>query len=117
MRGVYIHIPFCRNICSYCDFCKMYYNKELSNIYLDYLEKEIDMYYEGDTVKTIYVGGGTPSSLDTDNLNKLFRIINKFKIKIKDNRVKIINYLLTISSVLTCLKSSRIFASKEVLSI
>ena len=63
MRGVYIHIPFCRNICSYCDFCKMYYNKELSNIYLDYLEKEIDMYYEGDTVKTIYVGGGTPSSL------------------------------------------------------
>ncbi|UKI58445.1 MAG: hypothetical protein L6V81_03310 [Clostridium sp.] len=58
----------------------MYYNKELSNIYLDYLEKEIDMYYEGDTVKTIYVGGGTPSSLDTDNLNKLFRIINKFKI-------------------------------------
>ena len=80
MRGVYIHIPFCRNICSYCDFCKMYYNKELSNIYLDYLEKEIDMYYEGDTVKTIYVGGGTPSSLDTDNLNKLFRIINKFKI-------------------------------------
>ena len=79
MRSVYIHIPFCKSICSYCDFCKMYYNKELSSIYLSYLEKEIDMYYEGDTVKTIYIGGGTPSSLDTDNLNKLFRIINKFK--------------------------------------
>ena len=37
------------------------------------------MYYEDDTIKTIYVGGGTPSSLDSDNLNKLFRIINKFK--------------------------------------
>ncbi len=79
MRSVYIHIPFCKSICSYCDFCKMYYNKELSSIYLDYLEKEIDMYYEGDIVKSIYVGGGTPSSLDSDDLNKLFRIISKFK--------------------------------------
>ena len=38
MLGVYIHIPFCKNICSYCDFCKMYYNKKWINQYLNELE-------------------------------------------------------------------------------
>ncbi len=80
MRGVYIHIPFCKSICSYCDFCKFLHNDTWANIYLDYLSKEIDEYYEGDTIKTIYIGGGTPSSLSLDNLNKLFNIIKKFKL-------------------------------------
>ena len=42
MIGVYIHIPFCKTICSYCDFCKMFYNQKWSSSYLDSLEKEID---------------------------------------------------------------------------
>ena len=41
MRGVYIHIPFCNNICNYCDFCKMYYNKKWLDDYLNALENEI----------------------------------------------------------------------------
>ena len=41
MRGVYIHIPFCKNICSYCDFCKFLYNEEWANTYLDFLNQEI----------------------------------------------------------------------------
>jgi len=80
MRSVYVHIPFCKSICSYCDFCKFLHNPMWENIYLDSLEKEIDKYYEGDTVKTIYIGGGTPSCLSIGAINKLFNILNKIKL-------------------------------------
>ena len=78
MRSVYIHIPFCKNICSYCDFCKFLYNDNWANKYLYALESEIHKYYEDDAVKTIYIGGGTPSSLSFDNMKKLFQIIKIF---------------------------------------
>lgn len=77
--SAYIHIPFCRQICSYCDFCKVYYNKELVLKYLDSLEQEINNNYQGDTLKTIYIGGGTPSSLSYLELEKLFKILDILK--------------------------------------
>lgn len=80
MRSVYIHIPFCSSICSYCDFCKFLHNDKWASLYLEVLNHEIDEYYEDDTVKTIYIGGGTPSVLSTSNLIKLFKIIKKFKL-------------------------------------
>ncbi len=79
MRSVYIHIPFCKSICSYCDFCKFLYNEEWAQSYLNALKNEIYEYYEGDTVKTIYIGGGTPSSLSLDDINYLFKILDVFK--------------------------------------
>ena len=78
MRGVYIHIPFCKKICSYCDFCKMYLNDKYITEYLVALEKEIKNRYKGDKVKSIYIGGGTPSSIGYDNIAKLFDIISVF---------------------------------------
>ena len=39
IKTVYIHIPFCHNICSYCDFCKNYYNEKIVEDYLNALEK------------------------------------------------------------------------------
>ena len=48
VKSAYIHIPFCNNICSYCDFCKMYYNKDFIDKYLLSLEKEINLYYKND---------------------------------------------------------------------
>mgnify|MGYP004675160983 CR=1 FL=1 len=79
MHAVYIHIPFCRSICSYCDFCKVYYNKKFTTNYLKMLEKEIISQYNNELISTIYIGGGTPSSLDTLELKELFRIIKLFK--------------------------------------
>ena len=78
--SVYIHIPFCRTICSYCDFCKQFYNKELVDKYLISLEKEIDTRYKGEEIKTIYIGGGTPSCLSIEQLNILFKIIKKINL-------------------------------------
>lgn len=78
MKAVYIHLPFCANICHYCDFCKMLYNPLLTDKYLDALEIEIKQIYQGDPIKTIYIGGGTPSILSIDQLKRLFKIISIF---------------------------------------
>ncbi|MCI8446726.1 MAG: radical SAM family heme chaperone HemW [Bacilli bacterium] len=78
MKSVYIHIPFCNTICTYCDFCKFYYNKKWVSDYLNSLEKEIKANYKGEMIKTLYIGGGTPSSLSIEELEKLFSIIEIF---------------------------------------
>ena len=77
VRSCYIHIPFCNKICSYCDFCKIFYNKKIIKKYLEVLEKEIDINYKNEVLDTIYIGGGTPSSLDLDELEHLLNIIDK----------------------------------------
>lgn len=80
MKSVYIHIPFCNNICSYCDFCKVLYNRTWAKLYLECLEKEIANYYEGEKLETIYIGGGTPSALSKEDLYYLFKIIRTLKL-------------------------------------
>lgn len=83
-NSVYIHIPFCTDICSYCDFCKIYYNSDLVDKYLNALEVEIKEKYNNEIINTIYIGGGTPSSLNLEQLEKLFKIISIFNIDIKE---------------------------------
>ena len=80
IKSCYIHIPFCKKICTYCDFCKFFYNDEWVSKYIDSLENEIDIKYKGETLNTLYIGGGTPSSLDLISLEKLLKICNKFKL-------------------------------------
>ncbi len=80
MLGVYIHIPFCNKICNYCDFCKILYDSDYVSKYLDKLEDEIKSRYKGELVKTIYIGGGTPSSLNNDELDRLLSIISIFNL-------------------------------------
>lgn len=83
IESLYLHIPFCKQICSYCDFCKMFYNEKFVDVYLKELEKEVKNNYKQEYLKTIYIGGGTPSSLSIDQLKYLFSITNKFNIKNK----------------------------------
>ena len=78
--SIYIHIPFCHTICSYCDFCKINYRQEYVDTYLDSLSKEIKSRYQNEPVKTIYIGGGTPSCLSIKELTKLLELITIFNL-------------------------------------
>ena len=78
MRGLYIHIPFCKRLCSFCDFPKKINQKEtVIDDYLKKLTSEI-IYLEEKDINTIYIGGGTPNSLSLEQLEYLFRSI-KYK--------------------------------------
>ena len=79
VKSAYIHIPFCESICAYCDFCKFLYNNEWVDRYLKELKKEIELNYKGEDLKTIYIGGGTPSSLNLKQLKLLLDICSVFK--------------------------------------
>ena len=78
-RCVYIHIPFCRDICSYCDFPKVKCQSNWIDDYLVALKSEIKNRYQKDKIKTIYFGGGTPTSLSTEQLKTLLSFIKLFR--------------------------------------
>lgn len=73
MAGLYIHIPFCKSRCIYCGFYSTT-NPSVQTDYVDALCHEMDLrkHYLDKIVHTIYIGGGTPSQLSVQNLNKLF---------------------------------------------
>lgn len=73
--STYIHIPFCRQKCFYCSFVS-FACPELIPEYLDALGKEIKQFYKGEHLKTIYLGGGTPSILSCGQIEKLLKPLN-----------------------------------------
>ncbi len=81
--GLYIHIPFCRKKCIYCDFTVIDTNNKLNlDIFKDYIEllkREIDLYLrEKPSVNTIYIGGGTPSIIGEKLLKNLVNHLSKY---------------------------------------
>ena len=80
VRSMYIHIPFCRKICSYCDFTKIIYNEKYVMPYLEKLKHEIIDAYTGEEINTLYIGGGTPSCLSENELIYLSEIIKTIKL-------------------------------------
>lgn len=77
MKGLYVHIPFCESICHYCDFAKRVpKNQSMIDDYLSSLSLEIDSYKNHfSSIDTIYIGGGTPSMLNIDQLTRLFDVL------------------------------------------
>ena len=69
-RSLYVHIPFCRRICPYCDFPKLLASTGFQERYVPALLNE-DRNYQGLTFDTIYLGGGTPSCLAPDQLTAI----------------------------------------------
>lgn len=67
--GLYIHIPFCRSKCPYCDFYSVKYESTLAEKYTDRLIEEIKKY--NGSFDTIYFGGGTPSIIDASLISKI----------------------------------------------
>ena len=86
--SLYIHIPFCEAICDYCDFTKFFYNEKLAKEYLENLKKEIDSYSPYD-VKTIYIGGGTPTSLSDDLFLKMLEMVEPYSKKVEEYSIEI----------------------------
>ena len=82
--GVYIHIPFCRSRCSYCDFATGMYEGESAERYVRALTREITNWSEIESplaVDTIYFGGGTPSLLTPAQIEKILRaVLDRFAI-------------------------------------
>ena len=76
MAGLYLHIPFCKSRCIYCGFYSTV-GLDLRQKYVNAVCKEMEMRRTEDAIKTIYLGGGTPSQLTGDQLRQLFYIINK----------------------------------------
>lgn len=79
--GLYVHIPFCKSICTFCPYCKTIYNKELCDKYIDALIQEIRMVgsqYDGKKETTsLYFGGGTPA-LVADRIGEIIEVISEY---------------------------------------
>ena len=79
MAGIYIHIPFCKTRCIYCDFYSTT-RSELKQRYIGALCRELEArkeYLKGEPVETIYLGGGTPSQLAEEDFRQVFETIEK----------------------------------------
>ena len=77
MAGIYLHIPFCKRRCIYCDFYSTTPG-EKREAYIRTLCKELEQrqdYLQGETVETIYLGGGTPSQLEENDFKRIFDTI------------------------------------------
>lgn len=79
ITSAYIHIPFCEHICHYCDFTKFFYNEASATAYIRALKREIQtkIQHKNTPIETIFIGGGTPTSLNVKQLQNLLEIIDK----------------------------------------
>jgi oxygen-independent coproporphyrinogen-3 oxidase len=79
MANIYVHIPFCKSKCSYCDFYSIANNNLIDN-YISALCKEIEVRknsIKDEFIETIYFGGGTPSLLSITNIEAVLNVIHK----------------------------------------
>ena len=70
-RSLYLHVPFCPQVCPYCDFHKMRRNEDLVRRYVAGVEREAEAERWPGPLETVYVGGGTPSHLSDDELDRV----------------------------------------------
>lgn len=80
-KAIYIHIPFCSHICYYCDFNKVFLEGQPVDDYIEACCHEFALYAEelaAEEIQTVYVGGGTPSTLTSAQIEKLFMGLKKY---------------------------------------
>ncbi len=82
--SLYIHYPFCKRLCPYCDFFKVQYSKDLERVYINGLKREFEIYNElilrNYNTATIYVGGGSPSIASPEFFNFLESLNSKLNL-------------------------------------
>src|SRR6266849_5549180 len=77
-RAVYIHVPFCAHHCGYCDFAVVAGQDHLMDLYLEALTKELATLGQPQPVRSIFIGGGTPTYLDCKRLERLLVEIRRW---------------------------------------
>ena len=75
--ALYVHIPFCKQKCLYCDFPSYAGKEKLEDDYIDALIKEINIKCSNSIIRSLFIGGGTPSYLSEKNLEKLLNTLSK----------------------------------------
>lgn len=80
--SIYIHIPFCESRCHYCDFCSSLLNVSNVEKYFKYLRKEIKLHEDflrDKIIDTVFIGGGTPSSVDSKYIKEIMEDLSVFE--------------------------------------
>lgn len=75
-RTAYVHVPFCAHHCGYCDFAVTAGNDHLIDLYIEALAAELSTLGAPRTVESLFIGGGTPTHLNADQLARLLQTIN-----------------------------------------
>lgn len=88
-KALYVHVPFCAHICTYCDFTHVIYNDNLVTQWLMALQKEIFYYSLPKNLDTVYLGGGTPVSLKAEYLNKLLCLLDPYCQNVQEYTIEI----------------------------
>ncbi|RPH82196.1 MAG: radical SAM family heme chaperone HemW [Planctomycetaceae bacterium] len=77
-QSAYVHVPFCRHRCGYCHFSVLPGRLDLADPYLDALEVELATLGEPTPVRTLFIGGGTPTRLPSPQLDRLFDLLGQW---------------------------------------
>ena len=75
--ALYVHMPFCRRKCLYCSFISFEKREADISVYLAAMENEMKLRTQGECIRTVYIGGGTPSLIPEKSLGKLFTAIRR----------------------------------------
>ncbi|KYG58021.1 radical SAM family heme chaperone HemW [Planococcus maritimus] len=82
VKGMYIHIPFCHQICFYCDFNKVFFKDQPVDAYIESIGKELALWKQQGALEvpleTVFLGGGTPTALTPDQLKRLLELIHQY---------------------------------------
>ncbi|MDE0584165.1 radical SAM family heme chaperone HemW [Planococcus sp. A6] len=82
VKGMYIHIPFCHQICFYCDFNKVFFKDQPVDAYIESIGKELALWKQEGALdhplETVFLGGGTPTALTPEQLERLLELIHQY---------------------------------------
>lgn len=88
VKGMYIHIPFCHQICFYCDFNKVFFKDQPVDAYIESIGKELALWKQqgalNEPLETVFLGGGTPTALTPEQLQRLLDLVHQYVPMAKD---------------------------------
>src|SRR5262245_55250888 len=108
-RSAYIHVPFCRHRCGYCNFTLVAGRDDLIDAYLQALEREVSGLSQPREVDTLFFGGGTPSHISPEQLERLFEIVRRWFLPAAGAELSV-----EVNPIDLCEAKARVFAAAGV---